>query len=136
MTKVRACLDKNGLPTASTTGKGRQRSVPPKHLTHTEQNAIIERCGLHMARSRSQAVKRAAKRTYSRFEVCMAKHGVHLPEPNTSGSGPVYNAPNASSAKFRPAEFACRYSLPPTRATKEAVRSAEAASEPSEPPTG
>jgi hypothetical protein len=46
----------------------------------------------------------------TKFAACMRSHGVPVPEPNTSGSGPVFDTKglDTSSAKFRSAEAACR----------------------------
>jgi hypothetical protein len=40
----------------------------------------------------------------------MRSHGVNLPEPNTSGTGPIFNTKglDTSSAQFRTAEASCR----------------------------
>jgi hypothetical protein len=43
----------------------------------------------------------------------MRENGVNVPEPNTSGNGPVFGTKglNTSSAQFRAAEAKCRVDL-------------------------
>jgi hypothetical protein len=43
----------------------------------------------------------------------MRENGVNVPEPNTSGNGPVFDTKglNTNSAQFRAAELKCRLDL-------------------------
>jgi hypothetical protein len=51
-----------------------------------------------------------------RFVACVNQHGYKLPQPNFSGSGPVFPAGIQSNKKFQAASRACRSLLAP-RAT-------------------
>jgi hypothetical protein len=51
----------------------------------------------------------AFKRALDAFVACMGEHGVHLPPPNTSGTGPVFAAGllDTKSAPFKSAVKSC-----------------------------
>jgi hypothetical protein len=51
----------------------------------------------------------AFKRALDAFVACMGEHGVHLPPPNTSGTGPIFAAGvlDTKSAPFRSAVKSC-----------------------------
>jgi hypothetical protein len=55
----------------------------------------------------------AFRQTLTKFVVCLQKHGVAVPTPSTSGSGPVLNIKgiDTSSAKFKAAWARCRGSV-------------------------
>ena len=46
----------------------------------------------------------------SKFAACLRENGVNIPEPNTSGHGPVFNTKgiNTASPQFRAATVKCR----------------------------
>jgi len=54
-----------------------------------------------------------AKHALTKFASCLRTNGIKVPEPNTSGKGPIFNAEGlgASSAKFAAAESKCRSDL-------------------------
>lgn len=55
-----------------------------------------------------------AKTALTAFAACMRENGVKLPQPNTSGQGPVFDTKgiDTSSAQFKSAVSKCRSKLP------------------------
>ena len=127
-TALRECLKKNGITLPARTPGQRPQggaggfggaSGLPKGVTAAQMKAALQKCGatsrfgLHRFKS---TPNRAA---FATFAACMRKNGVNLPEPNTSGSGPVFDTKgvNTSSPQFLSAESKCRTDL------REAYRS-------------
>jgi hypothetical protein len=119
-TAVRECLEKNGIklpprkprqgrpPGGGFFGGGTARRLPPG-VTRSQFEAAIKKCGGGFrpgARLRSPAYRSAL----ASFAECMRRHGINLPAPNTSGSGPIFNTGtiNTNSAQFKAAQSACR----------------------------
>jgi hypothetical protein len=69
--------------------------------------------GQSTAKSPSEAstsVKRAAfNRALIKFAACLRSHGIHIPPPDTSGKGPLFNTKglDTTSAKFTAARDKC-----------------------------
>ncbi len=123
---VRECLQKNGITLPRRT-PGAQRPPGaggllgagggpqlPKGVTRGQYEAALKKCGGLSAsrgafgrgtRFRSPAFKQAL----AKFATCMRENGVKVPEPNTSGKGPVFNSTglNTASAQFRTANAKC-----------------------------
>jgi hypothetical protein len=135
-TAVRECLEKNGIklpprkpgqgrpPGGGFFGGGTARRLPPG-VTRSQFEAAIKKCGGGFrpgARLRSPAYRSAL----ASFVQCMRSHGINLPAPNTSGSGPIFNTGtiNTNSAQFRAAESACRSVLRAARPGAGATPSA------------
>lgn len=120
---VRACLSKNGvtLPTR-TPGSGGgllggAKGAPalPKGMTRTQYLEILKKCsgGLGSPRTFRGAHFRTSpvfQQALTKFAACMRQNGVNLPNPNTSGKGPVFTGKgiDTASPQFRQAEVKCR----------------------------
>jgi hypothetical protein len=54
-----------------------------------------------------------AHRAFARFAACMRQNGIPLPEPNTTGKGPLFDTKgiDTTSAKFKAAGKKCRFVL-------------------------
>jgi hypothetical protein len=83
-----------------------------------QYRAILKKCGVgnllgglfgRRSRQRSPAFRLAL----SKYAACMRAHGVNLPEPNTSGNGPIFDLKglDTTSAKYRTAQAQCRSNL-------------------------
>ena len=122
-TALRECLQKNGI-TLPKRAPGRKRTPGaggflgggtggqlPKGMTRTQYQAILKKCGGGFAAARTNSP--AFKQSLAKFAACMRENGVKLPEPNTSGKGPVFNTAGISttSTKFKSAEAKCSASL-------------------------
>ena len=136
-TALRECLEKNGITLPKTPAGQRPRGflggtlgVPggfhlPNGVSKAQYEAVLKKCGAGaplrggtrgFGRLRSPAFQAALKR----FAACMRANGVNVPEPNTSGSGPIFgtNGLRTTSPQFRAAEVKCASML---RATLRAV---------------
>jgi hypothetical protein len=115
----RECLKKNGI--APPQRKPGQRGAPfaggpqlPAGISRGRYEAAVKKCGgLPRGRffgAKSALRSAAATQAFKEFASCMREHGVKLPEPNTSGKGPIFASKglNTSSASFKAAETACR----------------------------
>ena len=79
--------------------------------------AALRSCGLRAfggGRRRSLADNPTAVAALTKFATCMRSNGINVPNPNTSGSGPVFNTNglNTTSAAFRTAYAKCAPDLP------------------------
>ncbi len=122
----RECLQKNGVVLPKHT-RG-QRPAPgaggllggpqlPKGVTPAQYEAAVKKCGgfPHLVgpgggpRFNSPALKQSL----AKFAACMREHGVNVPEPNTSGSGPVFNDKglDTTGPTFQAAQAKCRADL-------------------------
>jgi hypothetical protein len=131
---LRECLQKNGitLPKRASGGKrppgggflgGGSSGAPklPAGVTRAQYEAAIKKCGGFGGRggfaggagAGARFSSPAAKQALAKFAACLRTNGVNVPEPNTSGKGPVFNTKglNASSAKLAAAESKCRGDL-------------------------
>ncbi|HTR88782.1 MAG TPA: hypothetical protein VMG62_01570 [Solirubrobacteraceae bacterium] len=129
--KVRECLRKQGVtlpkfrPTSPRGPRGilRPNTGPqlPKGMTRAQFEAAIEKCGGGSFAKRrffgasARLRNPLYRKRLSRFASCMRKNGVQLPEPNTSGTGPIFDTRgiDATSAKFRAVQRKCATELRP-----------------------
>jgi hypothetical protein len=144
---LRECLHKQGITlparkpgqTGGFFGPGGQ--LPPG-VTRQQLNAALGKCA-SQTRGRFRAgvlrLQPAAKKAFTEFAACMRQSGIHLPPPDTSGSGPIFSTKglNASSPKFRAASAKCRAVLASAfRAGGGALRPGGNAAPGAHPPTG
>jgi len=125
---IRECLKKNGitLPTrkpgqAPGAGGflGGAGPALPKGVTKAQYEAAIKKCGgfprggLPSGRGFRGFSTPAAKQALTRFAACLRSNGVDVPEPNTSGKGPIFDTKgiDTAGAKFKAAETKCRSAL-------------------------
>lgn len=121
-TALRECLKKAGItlpqrtpgqrPQGGVGGFGGAISELPKGVTAAQMKAALQKCGALRAGLR-RFNSHPNKTAFAKFAACMRQHGVNLPEPNTSGSGPVFDTKgvNTSSPQFLSAESKCRTDL-------------------------
>jgi hypothetical protein len=126
---IRECLKKNGitLPTrkpGQAPGAGGFRGggggfAPPKGVTKAQYEAAIKKCGgfprtgFPGGRGFRGFDTPAAKQALTKFAACLRSNGIDVPEPNTTGKGPVFDDKGigTASAKFKTAETKCRPAL-------------------------
>jgi hypothetical protein len=123
--KLRECLHKNGIDLpkgvrglgALVGPTGTPRNLPPG-VSRSEFEGVMKKCGgAPLLRGgtrgfggiRSPVFEAALKR----FGACMRAAGVHLPEANTSGKGPIFDTSglNPASPQFRKAAVKCSSEL-------------------------
>jgi len=124
---LRECLQKSGITLPQRTPGQRPRSGGggflgsgggpqlPQGVTRTQYEAALKKCGAtrgFFGAGRPLSSPSFTK-ALAKFAACMRQSGVNLPEPNTSGNGPVFNTKglNTASAQFRSAETKCRSNL-------------------------
>jgi hypothetical protein len=129
---VRECLAKDGikLPQHKPGQRpgaggflGAGEGSLPAGVTRSQLDAALKKCDGGFSRggfprgrfpgAGNRFNSPAVKAAYTKFAACMRENGVNLPEPNTSGKGPVFNDKGLklSSPTFRAAERKCRNAL-------------------------
>jgi hypothetical protein len=122
---VRECLQKQGIQLPTRPGAGRGLFLGgaslPKGVTRAQLQSAVSKClggrGLHGggpgARGFSRARNPRFQQALSLFAACLRKNGVNVPQPNTSGSGPVFSTKglNTASPQFKAATAKCRPAL-------------------------
>jgi hypothetical protein len=110
---MRECLQKNGITLPKPT-VGRQRppvagAELPKGVTRAQYEAALKKCDGGFLASGNRKNSSAFQVALSKFAVCLREHGIKLPAPNTSGTGPVFDTKgvNTKSDQFRVAETKC-----------------------------
>jgi glyceraldehyde-3-phosphate dehydrogenase/erythrose-4-phosphate dehydrogenase len=90
-----------------TTGKTATKGAPPAGGTPRAPRAG------HRAGSAPTLHSKALRAALVKFAGCMRAHGIKVPTPNVSGTGPVFDPKgiDTSSAQFRAAAKACRSTL-------------------------
>jgi hypothetical protein len=125
---LRACLQKDGITLPQRTpgqrpggtggflGAGHGPQLP-KGMTRAQYEAAIKKCGGGAFGSPAFRDRRfrnpATKQALTKFADCMRKNGVNVPEPNTSGSGPIFDTKgiDTASTQFKSAETTCAAEL-------------------------
>ncbi len=119
---MRTCLQKDGitLPAHASGGPGAMFRNPqlPKGVTRAQYGEALRKCGTAFTGGTSALAKRRFSRTrFSQalvvFADCLRQNGVPVPQPNTSGKGPIFGARgiDTASPKFREARQKCRSTL-------------------------
>jgi hypothetical protein len=127
---LRTCLQKNGITLPER--KAGQRGTPgaggpfgaggagaaaklPNGVTRAQLQAALKKCGGSQFRGGKGFAAGGAQR-FAKFAACMRKNGVKLPQPNTSGKGPIFNTKgiDTTSASFKAADAKCVRELRPS----------------------
>lgn len=127
---VRECLAKNGITlprrapgqrpggrAGGFLGAGPAGAGPqlPKGVTRAQYEAALKKCGGFPAGGRfrggaTRLQSPAFKQALKSFASCLRQNGVNIPEPNTSGKGPIFSTKGIkiASPQFRAADSKCR----------------------------
>jgi hypothetical protein len=129
---VRECLQKNGvtLPQRPAGGGPPHRGgaggffgagasggpTLPKGMTRAQYAEVLKKCGGGprgrgaFGRGRRAFSSPTGHQALAKFAACMRQNGVNIPEPNTSGKGPIFGTKgiDTASPQFRQAEIKCR----------------------------
>lgn len=125
---LRSCLQKEGinLPSVPSGGVGQQGSGEPpsggaggvklpEGVSRSKFQEAIKKCGGggFPNGSRSGFNSATAKAALTKYSTCMRENGINLPEPNTSGKGPVFDTKgiDTSSESFKNAQKKCQTDL-------------------------
>jgi hypothetical protein len=127
---LRTCLQKNGITLPER--KAGRRGTPgagvpfgaggagaaaklPNGVTRAQLQAALKKCGGGQFRGGKGFAAGGAQR-FAKFAACMRKNGVRLPQPNTSGKGPIFNTKgiDTTSASFKAADAKCVRELRPS----------------------
>lgn len=117
---VRECLQRNGvkLPAQPAGGLGAFRNLPAG-VSRAKMQATVRKCLgggrlLHTGRAGALRLKNPTfHKALESFASCLRQNGVNVPQPNTSGRGPVFSTKgiNTASPQFRKATQKCRGAL-------------------------
>ncbi len=122
---IRECLQKNGITLPQRTpGTGRPPGAGgflggagpalPQGVSRAQYEAALKKCGGRVLGGGAARLKNPVyQKALASFATCMRENGVNVPQPNTSGTGPVFNIKglNTASAQFRAAESKCSVKL-------------------------
>lgn len=96
----RSCLQKHGVRPL---GAGGRFGTIASRINNPKYSAVLKDCGTPR-RGRLSAKSITILHEYI---ACVAKHGYKLPEPNTSGNGPVFPAGTDRVHRYRTAAASC-----------------------------
>jgi hypothetical protein len=114
---LRECLQKNGVRLPKRTPGQRPpggflggHTGLPNGVTRGQMEAALKKCGAVFGGGLRRFNNPRYRQALVTFAACMRENGVHVPEPNTSGNGPVFSTKGleTNSIKFRTAERKCR----------------------------
>jgi hypothetical protein len=123
----RECLQKNGItlprrppgrgaPSRGGFLGGGVGPQLPKGVTRAQFQAALRKCGAGggFFGATGRLNTPSTTKALAKFATCLRHNGVSVPEPNTSGRGPIFNTSglNPSSARFKAATAKCRTDLP------------------------
>jgi hypothetical protein len=132
---LRTCLQKNGITLPER--KGSQRGAPgtggpfgaggagasaapklPNGVTRAQLQAALKKCGGGQFPKGGKGFAAGGAQRFAKFAACMRKNGVNLPQPNTTGKGPIFNTKgiDTTSASFKAADAKCVRELAPSGA--------------------
>lgn len=115
---LRTCLQRNGVTLPQRKAGQARPGGPfgagdslPKGLTREKLRAAMSKCGGNLDGGRRFGARNPQR--LDTFAACMRQNGVHLPAPNTSGKGPVFdtNGIDTTSATFKHADAKCARQL-------------------------
>jgi hypothetical protein len=124
-TAVRECLQKQGIQLPARPGRGAGQFLGganlPKGVTRSQLQSAMRKClggrGFLAGRPGAAGSNRASNPRFRQalglFAACLRKNGVNVPQPNTSGNGPVFSTKglNTASPQFKAATAKCRPAL-------------------------
>jgi hypothetical protein len=125
---LRSCLQKNGITLPRRTpGARRPPGVGgfgafggaggglrlPSGVSRAQFQAALKKCGGTGFGGAGRFNNPAYRQALATFATCMRQNGVNLPEPNTSGNGPVFSVKGIDTAtpQFKAAMARCRSDL-------------------------
>lgn len=123
---VRECLQKHGVQLPTRPGGARGLFLGggslPKGVTRAQLQSAMSKClggrdflggGPGARRGFSRVRSPRFRQALSLFAACLRKNGVNVPQPNTSGNGPVFSTKglNTASPQFKAATAKCRAAL-------------------------
>jgi hypothetical protein len=127
---LRSCLQKQGIklpappsgasrvqgrPGSGAAGGGPRGFQLPAGVTQAQFQAALKKCGGGgRTRGGAGAFRGASARAgLVKYAACLRQNGIDVPEPNTTGKGPVFSTKgiDTSSSKFKAAQSKCQSDL-------------------------
>ena len=111
--RLRACLKKLGIEVPSSVSTIADLVAhTPKGVSRAQLVSAVQNCGgigPGLAAATPRTSPAAYRQAFVNFVLCMRQQGVNLPEPNTSGKGPVIDTTgvDTSSPKYTAAAKKC-----------------------------
>jgi hypothetical protein len=88
---------------------------PPEGVSQARFEAALKKCGGGKPpQGRAGALNSASTRAgLVKYATCLRQNGINVPEPNTTGNGPVFSTKgiDTSSSKFKAAQSKCQSDL-------------------------
>lgn len=121
--ELRDCLEKNGaeLPSPPEGGEGPPKGggMPPIGGNPSEFRDALEKCGVDPSEQPDRPNGRGGPpmgESLDDFVACVSENGYDLPDPNTSGDGPVFDPSEVDQddPNFKKASQACQDKLRPS----------------------
>jgi hypothetical protein len=117
---VRACLAGYGIKFPKTAAPAKPGSLfgnPPPGVSVSRYQAALRACIGNLLPTIKEIQSRYIQ-ALKNYTACMREHGINLPEPNTSGRGPLIDTKgvNTHSSQFQAANQTCRTKLRVTAA--------------------
>ncbi len=126
-TALVACLKSHGVtlparapgtfrPAAGTTGTSATPRPGAFFRGNAKMQAALKACGANFGRfGGGRFLGRISHVAVENYAKCLRQHGVKVPAPNFSGTGPTFPASMRSNPKFPAATKACQQLLVPPR---------------------
>ena len=120
---IRECLQKNGVTLPSRTPGRHRPGGPlgeatgpqlPAGVTRAQYEQAFKKCGGGAFPGRGKRFQSPEfKQALDKFAACLRENGVNVPEPNTSGSGPIFDTKgiDTTSVRFKAADAKCSRDL-------------------------
>lgn len=88
----------------------------PNGVSRAQLQAALKKCGGGQFPQGGKGFAAAGAERFAKFAACMRKNGVKLPQPDTSGKGPIFNTKgiDTKSAAFKAANAKCARELGPS----------------------
>jgi hypothetical protein len=86
---------------------------PPAGVSQSQFEGALKKCGAGNRRPGGGLNSASARAGLVKYAACLRQNGVNVPEPNTTGQGPVFNTTgiDTSSSKFKAAQSKCQSDL-------------------------
>jgi hypothetical protein len=85
----------------------------PEGVSQAQFEAALKKCGGGKPPQGGAVNSASARASLVKYAQCLRQNGINVPEPNTTGNGPVFSTKgiDTSSSKFKAAQSKCQSNL-------------------------